>query len=110
MTLRWTRRAELQLVEIGRFIARDKPGAARRWVEVLRRRAIEAAEQPMAGRMVPELDRQDIREVILRGYRIVYRVRGSAVEILTVFESHRLLGSALRDPADPAGPPGDRDG
>ena len=95
MKLRWTRQAELQLVEIGHFIARDKPDAARRWVEALRRRAAEAAERPLVGRMVPELDREDIREVIVRGYRIVYRVGEEVVEILTVFEGHRLLRSAL---------------
>jgi len=95
MKLRWTRRAEQQLVEIGRFIARDKPGAARRWVEVLRRRAVEAAERPLAGRVVPEIDREDVREVIVRGYRIVYRVGREVVEVLAVFEGHRLLRSAL---------------
>jgi plasmid stabilization system protein ParE len=34
MKLRWTRQAESQLLEIGRYIAWDKPGAARRWIEV----------------------------------------------------------------------------
>ena len=98
MTFRWTRRAEQQLFEIGRFIARDKPGAARRWVERLRRRAAEAAQHPLAGRRVPELEREDVREVVVRGYRIVYRVTTTAVEVLTVFESHRLLRSALAEP------------
>jgi mRNA-degrading endonuclease RelE of RelBE toxin-antitoxin system len=45
--------------------------------------------------MVPELGRNDVREVIIRGYRIVYRVGDETVEVLTVFESHRLLQSAL---------------
>jgi plasmid stabilization system protein ParE len=80
------------LADIGRFIARDKPGAARRWVEMLRKRA---AERPLAGRPVPELDREDLREVIVRGYRIVYRVSEDLVEVLAVFEGHRLLRSAL---------------
>jgi len=97
MSIHWTRRAEQQLVEIGRFIARDRPHVARRWVEMLRRRAVEAGEHPLAGRIVPELDREDIREVITRGYRIVYRVEDAAVEILSVFEGHRLLRSALGD-------------
>ncbi len=29
--LRWTARSRRELFEIGRFIARDKPSAARRW-------------------------------------------------------------------------------
>lgn len=35
--------------------------------------------------------------MIARGYRIVYRVGDAAVEILSVFEGHRLLRSALGD-------------
>jgi plasmid stabilization system protein ParE len=101
--LRWTRNAERQLVEIGRYIARDKPGAARRWVETLRRRAIGAAERPFSGRVVPELDREDVREVVVGGYRIVYRVGEGAVEVVTVFESHRLLASALAATGAPPG-------
>jgi plasmid stabilization system protein ParE len=107
MKLRWTRRAESQLVEIGRFIARDKPGAARRWVEGLRRRAAEAAQRPLSGRVVPELGRDDVREVIIRGYRIVYRVGDGLVEVLTVFESHRLLRSALGGSAATPGESGE---
>jgi plasmid stabilization system protein ParE len=83
------------LEDIGRFISRDKPGAARRWVEMLRRRAADAAERPLAGRPVPEPGCEDLREVIVRGYRIVYRVSENLVEVLAVFESHRLLRSAL---------------
>ncbi len=98
MKLHWTRRAERHLVEIGRFIARDKPGAARRWVGALKRRAEEVAERPLAGRVVPELNQEEVREVILRGYRIVYRVAEGVVEVLAVFESHRLLESALGGP------------
>lgn len=97
MKLRWTLRARRQLEDIGRFIARDKPGAARRWVEMLRRRAAAAAEHPLAGRPVPELQREDLREVIVRGYRIVYRVSEDLAEVLAVFEGHRLLTSALGD-------------
>ena len=44
---------------------------------------------PLAGRVVPELQREDVREVLLGTYRIVYRVREDAIDVLTVFEGHR---------------------
>ena len=91
MRLRWTARARHDLLAIGRYIARDNPEAARRWVERLRERARRAARQPLAGRVVPELQRDDIREVLLRAYRIVYRLRPGEIHVLTVFEGHRLL-------------------
>ena len=43
---------------------------------------------PLAGRVVPERARQDVREVFVRTYRIVYRVRESGILVLTIFEGH----------------------
>jgi len=76
---------------IARYIARDDPDAARRWVGRLRERAREAAATPKAGRRVPEIDRDDIREVLLRSYRIVYCLTEGGILVLTVFEGHRLF-------------------
>jgi toxin ParE1/3/4 len=90
--VRWTGRAIADLFAIGDYIALDKPGAARSWVERLRQRAADAAELPKAGRVVPELGRNDVREVVVRTYRIVYRVVGGGIVVLTVFEGHKLLG------------------
>ena len=89
--VRWSRRAVADLVEIGDYIARDAPPEARRWVERLRTRAAEAALAPKAGRKTPELDRDDVREVVLKRYRIVYRVRQTGIVVVTVFEGHRRL-------------------
>lgn len=93
MRLRWTHRARRDLLDIGRYIARDDPQTARRWVDRLRKRARAAALRPRSGRMVPEFNRDDIREVIVGNYRVVYRLHRTAVDVLTVFEGHRLLGT-----------------
>jgi plasmid stabilization system protein ParE len=41
--------------------------------------------------MVPEIAHPHIRELLFKKYRIVYRIRKKSIEILTVFEGHRLL-------------------
>jgi plasmid stabilization system protein ParE len=87
----WTDRALSDLEAIGDFIAADNPAAAERWVGVLMATAERAARTPRAGRRVPELGRDDLREVLKRSYRIVYRVRDEHMEILTVLEGHRLF-------------------
>jgi plasmid stabilization system protein ParE len=94
---RWTERAVSDLLAIGEYIAADNPAAARSWVERLRERALAAAEVPRAGRVVPELGRDDVRETFLRTYRIVYRVVPEGIVVLTVFEGHRLLGELDAD-------------
>lgn len=89
--LRWTARARNDLLDIAEYIARDNQSVARAWVDRLRARARLAADNPLAGRVVPEFGREDIREVFVRSYRIVYRVRDKAIDVLTMFEGHRLL-------------------
>lgn len=93
----WTDRATTDLEEIGQYIALDDPVAAERWVEVLLATAQRAGELPFSGRRVPEIGRDDIREVLSRSYRIIYRILVDRVEVLTVFEGHRRLPDNLLD-------------
>jgi plasmid stabilization system protein ParE len=57
-------------------------------------RLLEAADRaavlPHSGRVVPELRDESIREVLLRNYRIIYRVRRGGI-VLTVIEGRRRL-------------------
>lgn len=103
MTIRWTRRAERDLLSIGDFIARDSSAMARQWIDRLRARASEAASAPLTGRVVPELGREDVREGFLRSYRIVYRIGERELHVLTVFEGHRLLDSQSLNPDERSG-------
>jgi toxin ParE1/3/4 len=91
MKVRWTREAFVRLVEIEEFISRDSPSRARSFVEQIIERAESLPARPRIGRVVPEVSNPDIRELIFKKHRIVYRVRRDVVEILTVFEVHRLL-------------------
>jgi toxin ParE1/3/4 len=97
--LYWSFRARRDLVDIHRYIASDHPDAARKWIERLRKRARAAASSPLAGRHVPEIEREDVREVILGAYRIVYRVLDGSIHVLTVFEGHRQFPKEAVSPA-----------
>ena len=61
-------------------------------------RAKLAAVVPHGGRVVPEVRRDDVRETFLRTYRIVYRIAGEDIRVLTVFEGHRNLRRGGLDP------------
>lgn len=89
--IEWTERAVADLRAVDEYIAADDPRAAERWVARLIAKAEAASQLPMAGRVVPEKGRPDVREVFLRTYRIVYRVREGSILVLTVFEGHRLF-------------------
>ncbi len=77
--------------EIDDLIARDKPRASEQHTERLIARTELLAVHPQLGRIVPEVPGGNLRELVEGNYRIVYRVRGDVVEVLTVFEGHHLL-------------------
>ena len=92
MKIIWSQEAHDNLVEIEEFIARDSLERAVSFVDALIDHA-EAmlSDNPKIGRKVPEIGSTDFRELVYRGYRIVYRLNDEQAEILTVFEGHRLL-------------------
>ncbi len=91
MKLFWTETAKQDLIKIRQYISADNPTAAKRWIDRLRQRVRNSLHAPLAGRMVPEIAREDIRELIEGNYRIVYRVLDDRIVVLTVFEGHQLL-------------------
>ena len=91
MNLAWTQRAQGDLISIGRFIAEDNIINAKKWIRKLRARARKITDAPMSGRIVPEFENNNIREVFLENYRIVYLLQNETVLIITVFEGHKLL-------------------
>lgn len=91
MKLKWSETATRDLISIRRYIAEDNTTAAKNWIARLRTWAGNTVHAPLAGRKVPELSRDDIREVIEGNYRIVYQVHDDHIAILTVFEAHRLF-------------------
>jgi len=91
MKILWTEQAWTRLVEIEAFIARDNPTAASRFVDKLIERGDALARNPDRGRKLREMPGAGLRELLVGKYRLVYRVTSSAIEVLTVFEGHRLL-------------------
>jgi len=85
----WSPRSVADLEEIRTFIEADSPA----WADLTVRRLVAAVERvrqfPDSGRIVPERQLPDLREVVSGSFRIVYRRRPSAVEIATVFRGSR---------------------
>ena len=90
-SIRWSARAMRDLDQIAVYIARDNPKAAREWIGKLRKTARNAARMPLAARIVPEIQRDDVREVFLHSYRIVYGVRDDHIFVFTVFGGGKQL-------------------
>ncbi len=91
MKVLWTHEALERLIEIENFIAQDSPRRARQFVGALIEKGESLSKNPRRGRTVPETSNLHIRELIVKKYRFVYRLRRDQIEILTVFEGHRQL-------------------
>lgn len=71
-------RAIEDLRDIVLYVAPDRPDAAKRLGLALIERTRFLGRFPLSGRIVPEFDSPSIRELILKPYRIVYRVDEAA--------------------------------
>jgi toxin ParE1/3/4 len=91
MRIKWTNEALIRLFEIEDFISQDSPERAEKFVDQIIEHAETLSDKPLRGRTVPEISNPDIRELIFRKYRIVYRIKENNINIMTVFEGHRLL-------------------
>jgi toxin ParE1/3/4 len=69
----------------------DRPETAERLVDGLFAAVARLAQFPLSGRQVPEFQREDLREIIQHGFRIIYRVETKRIAILTVRHSLQLL-------------------
>jgi len=85
----WSPQALRDVESIRDYIAQDSPLYAALVVQRLLGSVERLASFPGSGRVVPEIEREEIREVIQQPFRIVYRLRGDQVEIATVFHAAR---------------------
>jgi plasmid stabilization system protein ParE len=71
--------------EAASYIARDKPEAARSWLEGIFNAVDRLEAFPQSGRIVPEIGLPEHREIFYRkSHRVVYQVEKSTVRVLTV--------------------------
>ena len=91
MQIIWTQEALNRLTDIENYISKDSPNRAITFINYLIDQGESLKDHPKIGHVVQELGNENIRELIAKKYRIIYRVSQNRVEILTVFEGHRLL-------------------
>jgi len=87
----WTPEALARLEDIEAYIANDAPIAAKEVIARLLERSRQLETAPLSGRAVPEYPREDLRELLERPYRIIYRITDARIEILTVMHYRQLL-------------------
>lgn len=95
----FTATAEADLEDIVEYIAADAPAAAERAVRRLQSATARLARHAASGRWVPELDETSearaVRELVVRPWRVLYRIAGPRVLVLAVLDSRRDLATLI---------------
>ena len=95
MRVHWTNNAVDHLVNIYEYIALNSPTYAKHMVDRITRRSAQISDQPFSGRRVPEYQAEDVRELIEKPYRIIYRIKSDQIDVLAVIHGARLMPDEL---------------
>ena len=92
-----TRTAESDADEIRRFIARDDPDAADRFVGELERQVGTLERLPERCPLIPEngLLKTAYRHLLFGDYRTIFRLSGRTVLVLRIVHGTQLLDSSM---------------
>lgn len=93
MRVVWTKAADNNLQAIYDYIAQTSADYARRMIEKITDHSVQIAAFPLSGRIVPEFQFGQLREVFERPYRIIYLIRADRIDIITVVHMSRDLST-----------------
>jgi addiction module RelE/StbE family toxin len=87
----WTDTAKGNLRTIHKYIAQSSPAYANRIIDKLTNRSKQIGAFPLSGRMVPEFDFGQIRELFEGPYRIIYHIRPDSIGVIGVVHMSREI-------------------
>jgi toxin ParE1/3/4 len=91
MRIIWSPLAVDRASDIADYIARDKPSAAKKWVNTVFSKVEQLTSSPEIGRIVPVINDTRFRELIYGNYRIIYRIDDKQISILTIRHGKQVL-------------------
>lgn len=91
MKVIWSPLAVEQAQDIASYIALDKPSVAKQWIDEIFDSVTRLADFPESGRVVPEIKRKNIREIVQGNYRIIYKVTNNSINVLIVKNYYQQL-------------------
>ena len=93
--IKWSKRGNRRRTQCVRYIANESQDwfTAWRWEDDVFATIALLNDFPESGSIVRELRRDDIRQVLVGDYRVIYRVKRRNVEILTIRHTAFLIQS-----------------
>lgn len=91
MKVIWTKQAIIKLNEIVKFIADDNKPATAKWLKQISNYTKRLQTFPESGRVVPELNNPQTRDLIFKKYRILYKIGNNVIYIVAIRHSRENL-------------------
>jgi toxin ParE1/3/4 len=88
-TVVWSETAWHDLEQVADYIARDSRHYAATFVREVRDAARSPGTLAERGRVVPELDDPTVRELLVRRYRLMYRLTETSVQVIAFVHGAR---------------------
>jgi len=85
--------ASNDLVDIAEYIARDKPEAARRWVQMIREKCDLLASHPRMGEERPGFGLPGCRYFTVGNYVVFFRATEDGIEVARIVHGSRDLSN-----------------
>ncbi|MEO8762208.1 MAG: type II toxin-antitoxin system RelE/ParE family toxin [Bacteroidia bacterium] len=92
----WTKLAFQDIDDIDDYISKDSEAYARKTIESFFKRVQVLVDFTEAGRIVPEIGKKQIRELIEGNYRIIYTAKKNMIYILRVHHASRLITKSIK--------------
>lgn len=89
--IKWTHNAIEELDDIANYISKDSPKYALILVKQIYEMVSHLEKFPKFGRKVPEYNNSNLREILYKNYRIIYLVKETNLEIISVIHGSRIL-------------------
>jgi plasmid stabilization system protein ParE len=98
MRVDWSDFARDDLDDLVSYISRDSAFYARRFGQKVVLATRRLTQFPESGRMIPEAEDEVLREIIVQGYRVMYRLETNRVLILAVMHGSRDVAGPNKKP------------
>ncbi len=91
MEIEWSPLAIERVLELAEYIALDKPDIAVQWATGIFNSTEKLEDHPKLGRVVPEINDENYRELIEGNYRVIYWLGAPKISVLTVCHGRKKL-------------------
>ena len=93
----WSGPAKRDLRQIYDYIAKDSKYYAKSVVRNIVDKSETLEPFPKVGRVVPEINDSNIREIFIYSYRLIYEIRSNSVGILAIVHGRRDFSNSNLD-------------